>query len=185
MGTEAMYKKEGDCYVIELKLKSFKQLFNSFDPSPFFEKDLDDEAVDYIVSSAKEFGVNQKIKLSILLPKSQKKTISEQALKVAIYNYFDYSLANTERRLRNNFKKGRLATIVGLIALVISISLADIALKNFSGFLQRILVEGFLIAGWVAMWFPVSVFLYDWWPLAWEKRTYRRLSKIAIDIKYY
>jgi hypothetical protein len=37
---------------IELNLSRLNQLFNSLDPSPFHERDLDQDAEEYIVSSA-------------------------------------------------------------------------------------------------------------------------------------
>src|SRR6516165_7099691 len=39
---------------IDISLNRLTQLFNSFDPSPFRERDLDREAEDYIVGSAEE-----------------------------------------------------------------------------------------------------------------------------------
>src|SRR5215475_3977230 len=41
---------------IEISLNRLSQLFNSFDPSPFHERDLDQNAEDYIVSSAEEIS---------------------------------------------------------------------------------------------------------------------------------
>ena len=40
---------------IEIKLGRMQQLFNSFDPSPFHERDLDQDAEAYIVDSVDEF----------------------------------------------------------------------------------------------------------------------------------
>jgi hypothetical protein len=37
---------------IELRLTRLQQLFNSFDPSPFRDRDLDQDAEAYIVESA-------------------------------------------------------------------------------------------------------------------------------------
>ena len=39
---------------IELRLKELNQLFDSFDPAPFHEKDLDQDAEEFIVSWARE-----------------------------------------------------------------------------------------------------------------------------------
>ena len=39
---------------IEISLSRLSQLFNSFDPSPFHERDLDPDAEEYIVGSAEE-----------------------------------------------------------------------------------------------------------------------------------
>jgi len=54
-------------HTISLKLRDTNQLFNSMDPSPFIEKDLDDDAEEFIVSWAQEFPPNAPIKLRIHL----------------------------------------------------------------------------------------------------------------------
>ena len=42
---------------IEIYLDRIEQLFNSMDPSPFHEKDLDRDAEEFIVSWAQEYPV--------------------------------------------------------------------------------------------------------------------------------
>ena len=41
---------------IEISLSRLSQLFNSLDPSPFHERDLDHDAEEYIVGSAEEIA---------------------------------------------------------------------------------------------------------------------------------
>ena len=47
-----------------------------------------------------------------------------------------------------------------------------------------VLREGFLIGGWVAMWRPLEVFLYDWWPILGDVRMFDRLSEMPVHIDY-
>jgi hypothetical protein len=57
--------------LIDIHLKNFNQLFNSMDPSPFIERDLDDEAVNYILSSVMEHSVGTPLKLVISIPDTE------------------------------------------------------------------------------------------------------------------
>jgi hypothetical protein len=59
--------EEGRAHYIRLRLRDINQLFNSMDPSPFIEKDLDDDAEEFIVSWAREFPSNDPIALRIYL----------------------------------------------------------------------------------------------------------------------
>ena len=43
------------------------------------------------------------------------------------------------------------------------------------------LSEGLTIIGWVAMWEPVYVFLYGWWPIVQKKNIYRKI--LGMDVK--
>lgn len=73
------------------------------------------------------------------------------------------------------------------------IALAFLALATLAGdalaayvpdsLVGGILREGFLIGGWVAMWRPLEVFLYDWWPIRAEARHFERLSTIPVRIE--
>ena len=47
-GTEALYREREGKLLIELELHSIMQIFNSFDPAPFHEKELDREAEEYM-----------------------------------------------------------------------------------------------------------------------------------------
>ena len=43
--------------------------------------------------------------------------------------------------------------------------------------------ESLSIGGWVAMWRPMEIFLYDWWPIRAEARLYGRLSAMPVRIR--
>ena len=56
--------------------------------------------------------------------------------------------------------------------------------RALPGQLGGLLREGFLIGGWVAMWRPLEIFLYEWWPIRAEIRLDRRLGAIPVQIEY-
>ena len=47
--------------------------------------------------------------------------------------------------------------------------------------LAGVIREGLLIGGWVAMWRPLEVFLYDWWPIRAEARLFDRLRTMPVQ----
>jgi hypothetical protein len=46
----------------------------------------------------------------------------------------------------------------------------------------EILRESLTIGGWVAMWRPMEIFLYSWWPILRERRMNDRLSRMPVRI---
>ena len=52
---------------IELELDDLNQLFNSMDPSPFKDKDLDHDAEEFIFSWAQEYPPKQTLTLRVYL----------------------------------------------------------------------------------------------------------------------
>jgi hypothetical protein len=56
---------------IEINLSRLAQLFNSLDPSPFHERDLDRDAEEYIIGSAEEIPRQRQLRLVVHLPADQ------------------------------------------------------------------------------------------------------------------
>jgi len=42
--------------------------------------------------------------------------------------------------------------------------------------------EGLTIIGWVAMWEPINVFLYGWWPIVHKKNIYRKIIDMNVSV---
>ncbi|AFZ34708.1 hypothetical protein Sta7437_1135 [Stanieria cyanosphaera PCC 7437] len=179
---KSYYNSEGKTYLVEVKLSSISQLFNSFDPSPFIEKDLDDEVENYIVQSVREFSINTPLKLIFYLP-PEKQDEAKQILPEAIHHYFDYRKQNSEKELRTILRQGRTSLIIGLVFLFTCISTTEFTNWLASGPLTHIFQEGLVIIGWVAMWRPIEIFLYDWWSIKNNQKLYDKLSQITIEIK--
>ena len=80
---------------ISLKLRDINQLFNSMDPSPFIEKDLDDEAEEFIVGWAREFPPDAPLRLRVHLeqwPEAGPQKMIEQA----VHNHFAHRAELTD-----------------------------------------------------------------------------------------
>lgn len=165
---------------IEVRLSNLRQLFNSLDPSPFHEKDLDRDAETYIFESADEHPLTESIELVVHLPANQLALPEIANLEAAIRNYFAYRAQETRRRMRFQLREGRSALAIGLAFLVLCMTLRQLALVLPGDALARILQEGLLILGWVAMWRPLQIFLYDWWPIRHQARVYGKLALMPV-----
>ena len=168
---------------IEIRLGRPQQLFNSFDPSPFHERDLDQDAEAYIVDSVDEFPLQKRMRLIIHLPADQLTASNAPDLPQAIHNYFAYRLHESQRRLRLFFRDGRTALLVGLAFLFACIVLREFALAFGRGAAAQIAGEGLLIVGWVAMWRPLEIFLYDWRPIRRRCQLFAKLSEIPVIVR--
>lgn len=172
-----------DLHRLEIRLSTLLQLFNSLDPSPFHEKDLDRDAEEYIVGWANEFPPQAAFELVIRLPADQLDFAERSDIGKAIHNYFAYRAEETRRRVRFQLRQGRMALAIGLAFLF-----ACMTLREFVGLVvpndvpSRILHEGLLILGWVAMWRPLEIFLYDWWPVRHYALLYDRLAAMPVKL---
>jgi hypothetical protein len=170
--------------VIEVRVPELKRLFNQIDPSPFNDRDLDPDAEEFIVGWAKEFPRDRQLALVVYLDRAAGPADEEQALAAAIHEFFRQRGQEYRRRLRQLFGRGRTSLVIGLAFLTASIALSDFLATRVSSNLAQILREGVSIGGWVAMWRPLEVFLYDWWPVRAEARLSNRLSVMPVHIVY-
>jgi hypothetical protein len=83
------------------------------------------------------------------------------------------------------FRNGRISLLIGLGALTALIALAELLTRWLSDAgIGSVLHESLLIGGWVAMWRPLEVFLYDWWPIRADVRLFDRLAAIPVHLSY-
>ena len=171
----------GHPHIISLKLRDTNQLFNSMDPSPFIEKDLDDDAEEFIVSWAQEFSPNAQIKLRIYLDQWPAEDPKE-LIRTAVHNHFAYRAKIADLEFKRLLKQGRTSLIIGLLFLSACLLLSKMLLGHEGGTWAAVIRESLTIAGWVAMWRPMQIYLYDWWPLLRRTRIYAKLSHMPVEL---
>lgn len=165
---------------IDLRLNDINQLFHSLDPSPFREKDLDVQAEEFIVEWARELPRGVPLLLTIHLARPPAMDNPEQAVREAVRNYFRYRAEQTARQYRELLQQGRKDLGIGLVFLFSCLLVAEF-LGNFSGTApMAVFRESLIIGGWVAMWRPMEIFLYDRWPLKRRQDLYRRLGSMDV-----
>jgi hypothetical protein len=168
---------------IEVNLQDLKQFFNTMDPSPFHQKDLDADLEEFIVSWATEYPLHEPIRLVVHLQNRSPGIDLQTVIERALHNYFAYKTDLNHREFKLLLREGRLSLIIGLSFLAVCLSGAQMATRfNIPG--ASIVEASLTIAGWVAMWHPMDIYLYGWWPLRRAGKVYRKLSTIPVEVRY-
>jgi hypothetical protein len=166
---------------IEVSVREVGQLFNSMDPSPFNEKDLDREADEYIVSWAREYPVDAPVALRVHLDQWPERDPT-QLVTDAVHHYYEYRAGLTDLEFRRVMREGRVTLCIGLAflatCLIATRALGPRDASGWSGYLR----ESLTIVGWVAMWRPMETYLYDWWPIRRRGKVFRKLSAMPIEV---
>jgi hypothetical protein len=164
--------------LIEVKVQTVHQLFNSMDPSPFHERDLDHDAEHFIVGWAQEHPVRTPLRLVVHLGRPPEGAdIAE-----SIHHYFAYRAEMNQREFRHLLREGWMSLLIGLAFLAACVAAAQ-TLTPFMGRWNPVMKEGLTIMGWVAMWYPLEIYLYRWWPIRHLGRIYRKLGEIPVEIR--
>jgi hypothetical protein len=173
-------------HLIEIRVDRLAQLFHTLDPFPFREKDLDQDAEEYIVSWARELPDRRPVRIAVHIPDGDTSDAHFKELNEAFHRYFAGRAVAAQHDLNELFRVGRRSLAIGIPILVACFISARLAAGYLSEYpVQRLVEESLLILGWVANWRPLEIFLYDWWPLARRRDLYRRLAAAAVELRLY
>jgi hypothetical protein len=181
-GSVQHYRQEGGVHVIDVSAGSVAQLFSGLDPAPFRHKDLDPEVDAYILSALREIGDPRHAKLVFHLPADEAACTAGQNLGAAVHNYFAYREWVARDDLRRLLRTGAVSLVIGLAFLFTCLVIRQVLVSD-EGAMSRVLDEGLLIVGWVALWKPLEVALYDWWPLWRIARRNRTLKDMSVEVR--
>lgn len=173
------------CCVILVHVTELRQLFNSIDPSPFRSRDLDPKAEEFIVGWAKEFGRAANLALVVSIDRSAGLPDEAAVLREAIHEFFRQRALGYRQRLRELLRVGRISLAIGLVVLASAVAIGNFLASLMKGDeVGQILREMLVVGGWVSMWRPLEIFLYDWWPIREEARLSDRLAAMPVRIEY-
>jgi hypothetical protein len=169
---------------IELSVKEVAQLFETLDPYPFHERDLDKDAEEYIVGWARELPRDRPFKIVVHLPAAEAQSRAAGGIEDGMKRFFAYRADAVGRDLRELFRVGRLSLFIGIVVLIACVTAAqfvDVVIGE--GPLTVITRESLIILGWVANWRPLEIFLYEWLPISRRRNLYRRLAVATIELR--
>lgn len=178
------YRQEGRRIFLDVRLHQWQQLFNFRDPAPFRDRDLDDDAVTYIVSSFRDIQGADDVTLVLHLAEAREISAAPEGLADAVHAYFGHERLLASSRRRQSLRRGRAALVIGAVFLVLCTSLARWTAQFDLGLASLPLREGLTILGWAALWRPIDILLYDWWPIADDLEVYEKLSRVPVEVLY-
>jgi len=171
---------------IDVRLSSIDQLFDTLDPSPFREKDLDKDVEEFIVSWARELPTDLPFTIFVHLPEKQLTRPEAREIGPAITGFFSYNAQQIGLELKELLRVGRRSLAIDIAVLVVSIVASQMVAHNLEPRpLGKVLEESLIIFAWVANWRPTEIFLYDWWPIARRRRLSQRLAAAKVELKPY
>jgi hypothetical protein len=170
-------------HLIEVHIERMEQLFNSMDPAPFHSKHLDSDAEEYIVSAASRHPVEDGARLVVHLDDDGEKEQARGLVPEAVRHYFAYRADRAQRELLALLATGRTTLLIGLLFMGACVTASQLMPPIGGETFASVLREGLIIVGWVAMWRPMQIFLYDWWPIARQRRVFLKLARMEVEVR--
>lgn len=162
---------------IDMRLHRLDQLFDSLDPAPFREKSLDRNAEAWLLDCVAELQGPAPLTIRVVGPESMAPHVlmAGDAIRARFALLAEQAMRRHRRRKRVYWR----VLVVGLLVLAASLLLRSLLDANGNG-LGQIVAEGLLILGWVALWRPVEVVLFEHWEQREQRRLLQRLAAAEV-----
>ena len=151
------------------------------DPSPFHEKDLDHDAEEFITSWMQEYPLRDPV--SLVVHVNQIRDDAQQLVETGVHNYFAYRTKLNRMEFHRLLKQGRISLVIGLAFLALCLLASELLLRQGTSPFLTVLRTSLTIGGWVAMWRPMQIFLYDWWPIRRNGEILAKMSRMPVEVK--
>jgi len=172
-------RRTGSAATVNIHVRELAQLFNSLDPSPFWDRDLDRGAAEFIEG---EFRDKQSAEVWHLHVHVHEGNTSAADLQTAIETYYGRLAQSARLALREHWWMGQLALGGGLAIFLLSMGVRGI-LTRMLGPLSPILDEGLIVLAWLALWRPAEALIYGWVPFYRNRRLFERLAGIRVAVR--
>ena len=180
----AMTKPDDDS--VDLYLTDIHNFFQTPEADPFKGDFIETSGIDQLIDTMSARSWRRKGIATILihLPEAMIEPGLAAKVKRAIASYSDAHIRVAVQKQREIWLEGLKALRIGLvfwaICLALSLLFEEVIFTRTA--IGRLFGEGFIIAGWVGLWRPAELLLYDWRPYAREQKHYAEIKTMEVRI---
>jgi hypothetical protein len=169
---------------ITLRLNDIRELFIAPEYDPFATHTLESSGLEHIAAKLKPTRLDRKLRVVIHMPQAAGNQLINQT-RAAIERYCRVRIDENRTELASLRWQGFKALQTGVIFLTICLALSAAAgaAEFLPEALRDIFSEGFLIAGWVSLWHPVEILLYEWWPLWRQIHIHQHIMNMELEFQ--
>lgn len=170
---------------VDLYLSDIHNFFQTPEVDPFLGENIEASGIDQLIDTmnARPGGRKGIANIIIHLPEAMIEPGLPAKVSTAINNYCNAQIRLAVQKKREIWLEGRKALRIGLvfwaICLALSLLFEEVIFTRHA--VGRLFGEGFIIAGWVGLWRPAELLLYDWRPYAREMKRYEEIK--AMDVR--
>jgi hypothetical protein len=168
--------------IIDIRLERIEQFFHTLDPNVQWHRQIAAPIEEFILAEVRELPRRTPIRIRLFVAKPEADVTRRQDVAHALRAHFAYRARVENARLHDLLWRGVISLAVGLLVLAVCLRIGP-WIGNFTKETTGNFVDtAFQIIGWAANWRPVEIFLYDWWPIAEDRRLYRRLAGAHVEL---
>ncbi len=180
---EKIYEKDPSTgsFIIAVSLENYADIFNELDPSPFKNRDLNNELRIYLEDSSADIPLKYDIILQFNILNENQDPKREERITFGLKTYFSFVQRQLEREIRGSYEKGVFYVGIAFILLFAAYFLASLTTHDV---VTTTALEGITIGGWVFLWEAISTFAFKNRGIRNRSSHYKRFMTAPIRFKF-
>lgn len=175
------FDPESGSFYIDIALDYYRELYSAWDFSPQYNRDLDEDLVEYLTDCCEELPRRSTLVISMSLPQNVYDPLKEERARKGFSNFFTYQIRRETARSKNYYFKIAKFLCLGFVLLILAALMKN--LFNHTD-LTEIFTEGFIIGAWVSIWEVFSILFFKLSEHQQKIATYQRLHRAQISYRY-
>ena len=172
-----------DLVVIEIAINTPYDLYEDKDPSPLKTRDLKPSVETYLIHCLREIPKKLKVRIDFCFYEFSGDENEKQKLEKSVKSFLKYRAVTKKIDFRFRCFDGFKAIVIGLLFLFLCIYIQHISQVKNPDVLYTFYMEGLSVLGWVSLWNPVQIFLYEVWPILSYARSLKRCSELEMQFR--
>jgi hypothetical protein len=169
-----------NCYLIEIGLDQYTDIFDEWDPAPFKHRSIDPDLELYLEGSSEEIPLRYPVELHFKVQAGSRDKKMEEESQNGLKTSFAFKMYLLRKELKKTNTQILRCIALGLIFLWMGMFFSE----QFAGrALAYLLAEAIIIGGWVFLWEAVSLFFFTNREIDHKYRIYRRLSDSPVTFQ--
>lgn len=181
MRRTALHPSSASQLEIQLRIDDLSRLFEPLDASALSGRHLDERIEKFIVHRAQE---RPDASFALIVEYSRPETKPGDALAASVQEHFAHLAGEVATQIAALIREGKKDLLVGLSFLFLCALLGLASAKMLPAPFGLFVEQGLLIIGWVALWRPLDLFLYELRPLKARRLTLAGLAKADVQFEH-
>lgn len=175
------YNLEEKKFTIDVQLEDYRDAYSEWDFSPFTNRDLDDDLIEYILECSYEIPLRYFLVFDFHILNQAQDDAREERTIQGMQNFFKH-----ETRKLDNYRMRVIRDIVSFFFVGCVLLFIGFYLSAFLGhsILFSIMSEGFFIGGWVMLWEMFSAWFFEMKKATIKKKHFLRLQVSELKFSY-
>ncbi|MDN6294441.1 MAG: hypothetical protein L0J41_07935 [Alkalibacterium sp.] len=169
-------------YIIDVALKDYDEVFNTWDSSVYNIRDLDSSLKSFLDEFSFEIESRHNIKLIFNMQNEKKDTEMETRIRNGVRNHFNYQYFLTSKHKNRNRNKSFIYIVVSVLFTILSTYLQNTESLNL---FQQVLLLNLTVGSWVFLWEAFSILFMQRSDMRRKRKHYERIVNAPIEFRYH